>query len=426
MFSGDAQRRSAGDHDRQASCGVDERSNLGCRREDLLEVVQDEQRSTATHESLDSVQSRFSRHLTEAQDARNRVVHETRIGDCSEWDEERSVRELVDAVHRQAQSQARLARTRRSGEGHYPGFSKQARTPRQLSRSPHEAGPLQRQLARPSLGRSAPQIELRILDEDAFLDAAEGGSWFDSQFLGEGGSGRLIGAEGICLSPGAIERQHQLLPQGLPERVLGRQRLQLLDHLAVSTEFEIGPQSVFQGGQPQLIEPHCFLPSEHVVSELSQCGTAPHAQRFCQQRACAGRVVTGQSSAAPGAQVFESRRVEFVRFEGEAVARSPAFQPGAVVAKRFADARHVHVKCVPGRFGHIAWPQILYQPVGGDHFPPGDEHTGQHSPLARGTERNQVPISEDLYLPEDSEVHTHLSLIVSLVGGPIERSASKR
>ena len=62
-------------------------------------------------------------------------------------------------------------------------------------------------------------IQVGALGEDPFLQLAELGRGIDPELIREDLAGPLIGPQRLALSPGAVEGEHQLFPEALPERM---------------------------------------------------------------------------------------------------------------------------------------------------------------------------------------------------------------
>ena len=78
----------------------------------------------------------------------------------------------------------------------------------------------------------------RIVREDRLLEPAELGSRLESQLVGEHAPRLLERLERIGLPAAAIERQHQLPPQPLPEGVVRERRPERRHELAMLAERE--------------------------------------------------------------------------------------------------------------------------------------------------------------------------------------------
>ena len=68
---------------------------------------------------------------------------------------------------------------------------------------------------RPRLG-----VEGGVLDEDRLLQLLEGGAGLEPELLPEVVGGPPVGAQRLSLPSRAVEGEHELAPQRLPQRVL--------------------------------------------------------------------------------------------------------------------------------------------------------------------------------------------------------------
>ncbi len=96
--------------------------------------------------------------------------------------------------------------------------------------------------------------------------------------------GPLIGAEGLRLAVGSVERHHQLTPEGLPQRMLHQEGLQLGYEPTVATHGEIGVDPELEGDQPQFLESCHFLARPLRVLELRVRRATPQPERLLQHR----------------------------------------------------------------------------------------------------------------------------------------------
>ena len=79
------------------------------------------------------------------------------------------------------------------------------------------------------------KIEGSVLLEDRLVQLAERASGFDPKLVHEGAARVLVRVEGLGLPTRAIERQYQLGPKPLSQRMLGDGRLELADERRVPT-----------------------------------------------------------------------------------------------------------------------------------------------------------------------------------------------
>ena len=68
----------------------------------------------------------------------------------------------------------------------------------------------------------------------------------ETKLFGEQAARALVGREGVCLTFGAVQRQHQLAPQSLAIRVDDNERFELVDELCGPTECKVGFDPVLQ------------------------------------------------------------------------------------------------------------------------------------------------------------------------------------
>ena len=61
--------------------------------------------------------------------------------------------------------------------------------------------------------------------------------------------------ERLAGAPGAVEREHQVCPQPLAQRLFGDERLQLADEVAMPAAGQVRLQPVFERPEAQLLEP---------------------------------------------------------------------------------------------------------------------------------------------------------------------------
>jgi hypothetical protein len=78
------------------------------------------------------------------------------------------------------------------------------------------------------------RVQSRILAEDRPLELLQSRAGLDPQLVDERSARVLVGVERLGLATGAVQRRHQVPAQALPERVLGDERLEFADQLAVA------------------------------------------------------------------------------------------------------------------------------------------------------------------------------------------------
>ena len=95
---------------------------------------------------------------------------------------------------------------------------------------------------------------------------------------------RPVGVQSLRLPARAVEREHELAAQALRQRVLGDQTLELADELAVPAEGEIRVDAILERGEVKLRQPADLALSPRLVGELGEGRAAPEpraSRRLC-------------------------------------------------------------------------------------------------------------------------------------------------
>src|SRR5207249_4636944 len=124
--------------------------------------------------------------------------------------------------------------------------------------------------------------------KDRLLEIAQRASRLDSHLVDENLVCAAVGLEGVALSSGTVQRQHQLAPEALAVRVRGDELLQLGDHPVVAADGEVGVYPFLYGLQPQLVERGDRTLRERLVGEVGERRSAPQAQRLGEDRRTRG------------------------------------------------------------------------------------------------------------------------------------------
>ncbi len=150
--------------DVQHGAAGDDRLDLGCRpqqvgddrggRDDLFEVVEDQQQTLVPEPVGQRLVDRSRGALRDAEGAGDPRRDEHGIADGLEGNEEDAVREVVRCPGRQLERQPRLAGPARAGERQQPGRGEQAGRRLELGVAPDERRQLGRQVVRPGIERS--------------------------------------------------------------------------------------------------------------------------------------------------------------------------------------------------------------------------------------------------------------------------------
>ena len=93
----------------------------------------------------------------------------------------------------------------------------------------------------------------------------------------------MVRLQRLGLTPRSVEREHQLAPQALPQRVLRDQRLELADELSAAAELEVGVDPLLERLQAQLLEPADLGLGERLEGEVGERWAAPQRERLAEQ-----------------------------------------------------------------------------------------------------------------------------------------------
>ena len=121
----------------------------------------------------------------------------------------------------------------------------------------------------------------------------------DAELAGEQVAGTPVGGQRLGLPAAAIQRQHELAVQPLPQRMLGGQLLQLAGERVVPAKRQVSIDPRLQRGEPQLLQAGRLGPGERVVGQVGQHPAAPQPQRLAQRLGGFG-VPAGVQRGPPG------------------------------------------------------------------------------------------------------------------------------
>ena len=249
--------------------------------------------------------------------------------------------------------------------------------------------------------------ERRVLLEDALVQRPQRLARLDPELVDEQPPPGGERVERLRLAARAVQREHQLAAQALAQRMLGDQRLELGDQLAVLAEREPGLDVVLDRGDPQLLEAADRFLRERLVAHVRQSRPTPEGERVGKGvgrllRPARGEVVT----ALPG-QLLEPRYVELAgRHAGDVAASFRDDHGGlrAVGLDRLAQLRHVPLQRRRGRRRSRPVPDEVDQPVAGNDLVGVQQQDRQHAALARPAERRHRVSGSGFDRAEEPEV----------------------
>jgi hypothetical protein len=265
----------------------------------------------------------------------------------------------------------------------------------------------------PAAGRSGGRpvrrrgLERGILTQDPGVQLPQLGAGLDRQLADQGVAQLPVDTQRVCLPPGAVEREHPLVPESLTERMGHGERLQLRDEVPVPAagQHRLGPR--LQRGEALLLQPPGFHAGRGDRVEVGERGSAPQAQGLIQAPRRRGGIATRQRRVALGGELLEPQRVQFAGRHSQQVTRRPGDQPVGFTGgpERLAQLGQADLQAARRLVGRLAWPQVLEQPVGRNDLVGVHEQHGQHRPAARPRQLQGKAAGRHLERTEHTKFH---------------------
>ena len=254
------------------------------------------------------------------------------------------------------------------------------------------------------------RLEERILAQDCLLELLERWARVDPELLDEYAPGLLVRLQRLGLTPGPVERQHQLAPQPLPQRVLGHKRLHLADEIRVTAEREIGLDALLERHEPQLLEARDRRLGERLVREVGKRLPTPQRERRAQEPCRLLRVAGRACSARAIELALEARDVELVRLDSGDVPGWTGRDHGlaAGLSQSFTQLGDVDLDDLRGRRRRLVAPELVDQAVNRNDLVRPQQEDGEQRTLLRSSERQDTSTVSDLERAEKPEVQSRL------------------
>ena len=108
------------------------------------------------------------------------------------------------------------------------------------------------------------------MGQDGCVQALQRLPGIDAELTGEQVAGPPVGGERLGLPAAAVQRQHELAVQPLPQRMLSGQLFQLGGERVVPAKRQVSVDPGLQRGEPQLLQAGCLGPGERIVGQVGQ------------------------------------------------------------------------------------------------------------------------------------------------------------
>ena len=241
------------------------------------------------------------------------------------------------------------------------------------------------------------RAQLWVVTQDRPLQLLQLRARLGPELLDECPASRGVRVQRVGLPTRPVQREHEVPAQPLAERVLGDQRLELCDELAVPPEREIGVDPILDGREPALVEVS-GVRVHRLAGEVGECRAAPEREGIVQQRGspcgiCVPRLAD-ESRESLEVQLIRAHAQEVaVAMRDETIAELPT-QASGVVAERCTDCS-----------GRLVTPDGLYERVE-RHGPVRVEQEPRKHGAPLGTaERQHTLAVARLERPQDAELH---------------------
>jgi hypothetical protein len=169
--------------------------------------------------------------------------------------------------------------------------------------------------------------------------------------------------------------------------VLGGQRVELRDQDSMPAELELGPDALLDRCESELLEPRGLGVRPRFVGQIGQRRAAPQRERLSQRRGALRRVQRSGVREQP----LETLRVDRGRRDCQDIARRLRAQD--VPADQLPHLRDGVLERAERRRWRALAPQVVDQPVRGDHLAGADEQRCEQRTLLPPRQRNRVALA---------------------------------
>jgi hypothetical protein len=176
---------------------------------------------------------------------------------------------------------------------------------------------------------------------------------------------------------------------------------------------QVGVDASLQRPEPTLLQVGRLAAGERLSGQVSQGRATPQAKCLPQQPSGLPCRPTGQGLAPLGDQALELGEVELLGPDVDEIARHAGDDDAWLTApprglQRPAQAGDMHPQRVGGRGGGLLAPQVVDQPLDGDHPACLQQQHRQQRPLLGAPQHDRSPRRKGLKRSQDPKLHRHL------------------
>ena len=119
------------------------------------------------------------------------------------------------------------------------------------------------------------EVERGIMAQDRPLQLAQRLPGLDPELVDEDTARLLVRLESLGLAAAAVERDHVLSAESLPQWMRRDEALEVADHGGVSPQSEVGVETFFEALEPEVVEPCDLGLREALVGEVGERAPTP-------------------------------------------------------------------------------------------------------------------------------------------------------
>jgi hypothetical protein len=207
------------------------------------------------------------------------------------------------------------------------------------------------------------------LGQDCPFQLLESRAGVDAELLGQGLPGPSVGLQGFGLPARAVQGQHELAVETLPQRMGRHQRLQLTNQLGVATQGKLGLDRILHGGQAALLQPHHLPLAAGSQGDVGEGRPPPQPDCVAQQPCRPSWITGGQRGPTLSGQPLKAGKIELLGANVDQVAgrlgaqHPPGPSPGPGRLQHLAQVGHIHLQHATGSIGRVLAPELVDQPV---------------------------------------------------------------
>ncbi len=201
------------------------------------------------------------------------------------------------------------------------------------------------------------RVELLVMAENGLLELLQLAARLEPELAVEIGPRLLVPLERVGLTAGAVQREHELRPQTLAQRLLEHERFELGHERGMAAESKVGLDPQLERRQAELLQPGDLGLGEGLGLEICKRWAPPESERVPERAGCTSGVACREQTPAGLEQPLEALGVELIRRQPEQVAAASRLEHA--LADHLPQLRHVDLQALD-RGG---WRLLTPQPV---------------------------------------------------------------